>query len=224
MRAIREAALHVSTVDDSVQIRKTAAFRAWLEMLVGDSPAAEMYFLSADRLELANELFSKHLYSLRGAWWGEFLARTGRPGPARTLTDSNRTITTLRGWQEDVARCDRILARLDLMAGNPVAAKQRLVMAATTFRDGHYLVELAATLPILADSARASGDLAAATRHVEETLNIAGPRGRILSQAAALAVRRRDQHDPSRTVADRRIARALTRPLTCGFSTILPSL
>jgi hypothetical protein len=36
--------------------------------------------------------------------------------------------------------------------------------------------------------------------------------------------RRRDQHDPWRTVADRRSGRALTPALTCGFPSILPGL
>jgi tetratricopeptide (TPR) repeat protein len=191
LRTTAEAAIHASSTNDLVQIRKAAAYEGWVAMLAGDSRAAEEYFLAADRIELASEHYSAHLYSLRGAWWGEFLARTGRPGPARTLTDRNREISTFSGWREDLARCDRLLARLDLAAGDPTTAERRLIVAAATYRDGDYLVELAATLPVLADSARASGDLAAATRHVEEAFSIAGPRGLLPSHATALVVRAR---------------------------------
>src|SRR6266508_6449073 len=38
----------------------------------------------------------------------------GRPGPARTLTDRNREISTEQGWNQSVARCNRVLAQLAL--------------------------------------------------------------------------------------------------------------
>ena len=37
------------------------------------------------------------LYSYRGSRWGEFLARTGRRGSARRLTDYNRNLSTDQG-------------------------------------------------------------------------------------------------------------------------------
>ena len=77
---------------------------------------------------------------------------------------------------EDVARCDRLLARLDLAAGDPTTARSRTTAAVATFRDGDVLVELAATLPVLAEGARVAGDLDAAARHVAEALSITGPR------------------------------------------------
>jgi hypothetical protein len=190
-RATAEAATHAATTNDPRQIRNAAAYQGRVAMPAGDSRAAEEYFLAADRLEYANSPANNHLLSQRGVWWGEFLSRTGRPGPARTLTNRNRKISTGYGWNQDVVRCDRLLARLDLAAGNPTTARRRLAAAAAAFRAGDYLVDLAETLPLLAEGARITGDLDAAARFVEEALTIAGPRGLLPSHAAALAMRAR---------------------------------
>jgi hypothetical protein len=112
-----------------------------------------------------------------------------------------------------VARCDRLLARLALAADDPTAAMSRAAAATATFRNGDFLVELAATLPALAEAARAAGDLDAAARHVAEALGIIGPRSLWAAHAAALAMRartcadqvaagRREQLDRGRDAAD----------------------
>ena len=66
-------------------------------------------------------------------------------------------------------------------------AGEHLAAAATCFRDGDYLTELATTLADLAEHAQASGDLDAADRHATEAITIAAPRGLVPAQAAALA-------------------------------------
>jgi tetratricopeptide (TPR) repeat protein len=190
-QAADEAKALATIADDPREIRESPGYRGWVAMLAGDSRAAEEQFLAADRITYVDPNSSSHLTSLMGSWWGEFLARTGRPGPARRLTERSREISTEEGWYENVARCDRLLARLDLAAGDPVSAVSRAAAAAATFRAGDYLVELAATLPLLADCVRVSGDLDAAARHVAEVLAITGPRGLLPAQAAALAVRAR---------------------------------
>jgi tetratricopeptide (TPR) repeat protein len=175
---------------DDLQIMKAVTCRGHMAMATGDSRVAERHFLSADLGHLSIKR-GKHLYALGGVWWGEFLARTSRSGPSRRLTDLHREIVADRGWNEDVARCDRLLARLDIAAEDLTTAEQRLTAAAATFRDGDVLLELAETLPVLAECARASGDLETAARHVDEALDITGPRGLLLSHATALTVRAR---------------------------------
>ncbi len=51
-----------------------------------------------------------------------------------------------------MARCDRMLGRLALAAGDTAAAGEHLAAAAGCFRDGDYLTELATTLADLAGS------------------------------------------------------------------------
>jgi tetratricopeptide (TPR) repeat protein len=186
-RAAREATTHAATASAPWEAAVFPGYHGWVAMVAGDSLAAEAYFLAADRIEYAS--YRHHLVSTRGVHWGDLLGRTGRPDPARRLTDRNREISTEEGWNEDVARCDRVLARLDLAADDPTSAVSRATAAAATFRNGDYLVELAATLPVLADCARAGGDLDAAARHVAEALSLTGPRGLLLAHPAALAVR-----------------------------------
>jgi tetratricopeptide (TPR) repeat protein len=187
--AARRAAAEAATSGNTYgSMRNSMGFQGWVAMLAGDSRAAEAHFLAADRINYADPK-RNHISSQAGCWWGEFLARTGRPGPARRLTDRNREISTEHGWNENIARCDRLLARLDLGADDHTTAKFRATAAAATFRDGDYLLELAETLPVLAETARAAGDLDDATRQVAETLSITRPRSLLLAHAAALAVR-----------------------------------
>jgi hypothetical protein len=51
--------------------------------------------------------------------WAQWLARTGREGPAGDLTRRNADISRRYGWTADVARCDHMLGRLALAAGIP---------------------------------------------------------------------------------------------------------
>jgi hypothetical protein len=173
-------------------IRRSHAYAGWLAGLAGDTVAAEEHFTAADRTEVANNNFEgDHLSSIWGAQWAEWLASTGRPGPAGVLTNRNTEISRGYGWNEDVARCDRTLGRLALAAGDTAGAGEHLAAAAECFRNGNELTELAATLVDVAEHARLAGDLDAAERHAVEAITIAAPRGLMLAHSAALAAQAR---------------------------------
>jgi hypothetical protein len=93
------------------------------------------------------------------------------------------------GANADAARCDQVLGRLTLAAGDVAAAGEHLAAAATVFRNGDYLIDLAAILTDLARYAQVSGDLDGAERHATEAITIAAPRGLVPAHCAALAVR-----------------------------------
>jgi tetratricopeptide (TPR) repeat protein len=163
--------------------------------LAGDTAAAELQFLAADRINY--HIRNDHLSSLGGVWWGEFLARIGRPGPARRVTTRDLAISQRNSWSGDVARCRTVLARLDLVDRDLAAAGEHLAAALRIFRHGDYLVDLAEVLTVAADHARRTGHVDAAADHVAEALEIAAPRGLTPTQAAALTVRAHiaaDQH------------------------------
>lgn len=128
--------------------------------------------------------------------------RSGRPGPARALADRNAAICRSHGWNQGVAGCDRMLGRLALAAGHTAAAGRHLAAAAAMFRDGDFLTELAATLPDLAEHARADGDLDGAERHAAEAIAIAAPRGLVLAHCGGLAARARIRASQAITTAD----------------------
>jgi tetratricopeptide (TPR) repeat protein len=186
-RAAAETLIH--TASARVEMRNSTASRGWVLMLAGDICGAEECFIKADLIDFADDPDGEHLYAVNGVQWGDLLARTGRRGPCRRLTDRNRRVCVRHGWNDDVARCDRLLGRLDLVAGDPAEATRRVGAAATTFREGDYLIELAETLSVLADCAHSLGNFDAADRHVHEALDIAGPRRLRLSYVAALTVR-----------------------------------
>ena len=165
----------------------------WLADLAGDTPASEAAFTAGDRIHHAEFPDGGHLSSSSrsGLQWVEFLARTGRTNPALRLTQHNRQVSTDHGWTGNLARCDRVLARLSLTSGNPGEAVTRAAAATAVFRDGEFLLELAQTLPVLADATRVAGDLDAAHRHATEAIDLAGPRGIVPAHAAALAARAR---------------------------------
>ncbi|MFF5292610.1 SIR2 family NAD-dependent protein deacylase [Paractinoplanes globisporus] len=195
LQAAEHAATAADRAGDRGEIMYGAAYRGWLLMLAGETLAAEEQFLAADRVQHADDYEGKHLYSFRGVRWAELLARTSRTGPARALTERNRAVCLRNGWNADLARCDQLLGALDLADGDAEQGLERVAAAAATFRDADYLVHLAETLPVLAECARADGDLDAAERHATEALNLAGPRGFAPAQAAALIVRARIHAD-----------------------------
>jgi hypothetical protein len=158
--------------------------------IAGESIAADKCFTEADRVQLHHGSES-HIYSLGGALWGDFLLRTGRLTTARKLTEDNRLICERNRWNQGIARCDRLLARCDLIEGDLRSAEWRLENAAATFRDGDFLVELAMTLPDVAEHRRLAGDLSNAERICTETINLAGPRQLVPSHSRALSIRAR---------------------------------
>jgi tetratricopeptide (TPR) repeat protein len=176
---------------DWSKIRNAHARLGWLASLSGDAVQAEVQFMAADRIGVANYSEGKHLYALSGNQWAEWLVNTGRAAPAQALTGRNLGICRRSGWNADLALCNRFLGCLALGAGDTAAAGDHLTAAADCFRDGDYLIELASTLPDLAEHARAAGNLDTAERYVAEAITIAAPRQMAPAQSAALAVRAR---------------------------------
>ncbi len=88
-----------------------------------------------------------------------------------------------------MARCDRLLGRLDLAGGHHRLAGQRLEAAARTFRDGDLLTEGAQTLPDLAEHARRTGEFDHAEQLCAQAIAAAGPCGLVPTHARALAAR-----------------------------------
>jgi tetratricopeptide (TPR) repeat protein len=200
--AAAEALTCAQAIDDPREIRDSRAYLGWLADRAGDPAAAEQQFMAADQIEVAIDPDGDHMYSDRGARWADWLARTGRPGPARVLTDRNAEICRMYGWNNHVARCDGLLGRMDLAAGDTATASGRLAAAAEGLRDGDYLTELAEILPDLAACAQAAGDLDAAERHTTEAITIASPRGLVPAQCAALTARARIRAAQAVTSAD----------------------
>jgi SIR2-like domain len=189
--AAAESLACAEEADSQVEVINGHAYLGWLADLVGDVVEAEQQFTVADQIQYADDYEGDHLYSYLGILWADWLARTERPGPARTLTIRNVEICRRNGWNQDVARCDRLLRRPALAAGDTAAAREHLAMAAAVFRDGDYLIELATTLTDMAEDARIRGDLDGAERCAAEAITIAAPRGLVPAQCGGLAARAR---------------------------------
>jgi tetratricopeptide (TPR) repeat protein len=189
----REAAAEALTCAETVGhrdgIRTSHAVLGWLAGLTGDSAAAENHFTIADRIDLIGH--GRHLSSFTRALWARWLARTGRPGPARDLTRRNADISRKNGSNNDLARCGQILGDLALAAGDMATARTHLTAAVAAFRHGDCLTELADALTSIAACVQASGDLDAAERYLAEAINIAAPRSLIPAHVTALAARAR---------------------------------
>jgi hypothetical protein len=189
--AASEALAIARMLNDPTEEKNSYVFLGWIADLAGDTPTGEQSYINADQIEYADDSDGDHLYSRRGVWWGENLARTGRSGLAQRLIDRNRQICMSEGWNQNVAQCDRVLAQLDLAAGHSETGLARALHAVGVFRDGEYLLELADALAVLADATRACGNLDLALRHANEALDRAGPRGQVITQTAALTARAR---------------------------------
>jgi tetratricopeptide (TPR) repeat protein len=189
--AAAEALTFAEAGGDRAQVHRAHVSLAWAAVVVGDAAEAEQHFTTADQIQIADDQESDHLYSLSGTDWGDWLARTARLGPAQVLITRNAEICRSYGWNDDLARCDHLLGRLALAAGDTVGVGEHLEAAAGVFRDGDFLTELATTLTDLASWSQVAGDLDAAERHVTEAITIAAPRGLMPAQSAALAARAR---------------------------------
>ena len=132
---------------------------------------------------------------LDGTWWGHLLCDTGRTAVARRLADAGLSASSDEGWNETVARWERVLARCDLADGRVGDAEPRLRRAEATFRDGDMVLELAETLVVLAEQRRRAGSLDEAGRACSEAIDIAGPRELVPTHASALAARARIRAD-----------------------------
>jgi len=200
--AAAEALACAQAAYDTQQTLTSHAYLGWVAGLAGDTAEAERQFTAADQIQVADDSAGDHLYSMRGSQWAEWLARTGREGPTRALTERNAEICQEYGWNDHLARCDRMLGRLALASGDIAAAGEHLAAAVAVFRDGDVLSELAVTLADLAEHARAAGDLDAADRHATEAITIAAPRGLVPAQSAALAARARIRAGQACAAAD----------------------
>jgi len=201
--AATEALACAMRASDRHNIRCSREYLGWLAGLSGDPIEAEEQFTAADQIQVADDPAGDHLYGLSGIQWADWLARSGRTGPAEVLAQDSRTICDRNGWNEELARCDWVLGRLALTGGRTEAAGARLASAIQCFRDGDYLVELAITLPDLAEHARLTGDLDGAERHATEAITIAAPRGLVPAQSSGLAARARSCADRAAATGDR---------------------
>ena len=132
--AAAKALTSAQAANDREEIRNSHAYLGWVAGLADDAAEAERHFTAADQIEVADSPVGNHMYSLRGVQWAEWLARTGREGPARALTERNAEISRGNHWNEDVARCDWMLGRLARAAGDTTAAGEHLAAAAGSFR------------------------------------------------------------------------------------------
>ena len=203
---------------DDHQVRDAHACLAWAAGLAGDTARAEQHFLIADQLEFAGDPDGNHLYSNRGVWWAESLARTGRRWAAQLLTDDNETLCRASGWNDPLARCERLLGQFALADDDELPEAGRcLTSAATRQRDAGYLPDLAETLPHLATWAHTTGTPGAAAEHLTEAIAISAPRGLVSARLTALTTRARLNATQAITQARRTPALPWTwpPPATC---------
>jgi hypothetical protein len=198
--------------------------RAELSALTGDHADADAHYMAADVIFLAHDRRRTHLCSAQGAWWADWLVRTGRCEAADVLLSHNKALSAAHGEHQNVARCDRVLATLSTCRGDLHEAYELLTAAMRTFRAGDYLVELAAVLADLAECARQTGLLELGERHAAEAIAIAAPRGLVAAESAGLAALARIQADrgltsapdglaPCRATADVALRRAVEHRL-----------
>ena len=189
---------------DRMMMRGARAYLGAAHDLAGAVAEAERCFTDADRVAHAGGFDGSRHFSVRGAWWADFLLRSGRPEAARRLSEANRAICARKGWNNDVARCGWVLGRCDLLGGDPSAAGARLDAAAVVFRDGEMVVDLAATLADVAEQRRQVSRLNDAEEACDEAIGLAGPRDLVPSHARALAARSRVRADRFAATGDLR--------------------
>jgi tetratricopeptide (TPR) repeat protein len=191
-----EALGHIEGDDKfTAHVRDCLVYLASANHIAGDTATAERRFLTADVLNLRDDPDGDHLYSARGTRWATFLGLTGRAEASWKLAEAGRRIAAEHGWNEDAARCDRLLGWLASRHDSGSPATQRLEDAVATFWGGDYVPELAETLIVLAEHHRRCGRLDEAMKTASEAVLLAGPRGMVPVHAGALCARARTRAD-----------------------------
>ncbi len=168
--------------------------------LAGETRLAEEHFLAADELRL--RATGDHIASVLATEWALFLLRTGRAQAARVLTEHGLAISDRYGWNDDVARCNRVLGQCALAEGDVVDAEHWIRDAMATFRSGDMVTELAPTLVLLAERHRRMGEHDEAERLAAEAINLAGPRFLRPAHGEALVARAQIRLDRATATGD----------------------
>ncbi len=196
-------------INNNDRIRNARTSLAWVADKNGDLERSTLEFELAGRIQAASD--GRKLYSVDGTWLADFLVRIGKVALARSVTIENLRICESQGWNADIGRCSRVLGRCDIAGRKLDAASANLERAIAVFRDGDYLLEMADTLPDVAECHRLSGDLDEGERICTEVIiALAGPRELIPALAAALSVRgliRTDRYAAGREPLDLERAR-----------------
>jgi tetratricopeptide (TPR) repeat protein len=121
--------------------------------LSGQLAAASRNFAAADSNSQSN--LSSPLQSGAGVYWSEHRLRLGEMEAAHVLTEKNRAICERLGWNDDLARCNLLLGRLEFLAQKFASAERCITEAICVFRDGHQGMDLPAALFAMAQIRRA---------------------------------------------------------------------
>jgi tetratricopeptide (TPR) repeat protein len=130
--------------------------KAWAEFLRGRLDDARDLYDTADRLQM--ELDGRHLYSQRGVQFAVFLLRTGEQQRARALAVANLDFSRRNDFIRTIGQSQRVLADLDMRAGDHVSAGRNYEEALTLARRTSHL-------PALMEALVARGTWKTLTKH-----------------------------------------------------------
>ncbi len=146
-------------------------------------------FAAANAIQTRTHHQGAELYSFRGVQWATLLIRMGQTERSQVLTMANLRICERNHWQEDIARCHRLLGILATLAGDFTDATQHLDQSESVFRRAHQIKDLPATLLARADLERRQSEWDRALATVEAALRLAAPRKMLLNHTDALVLR-----------------------------------
>ena len=197
--------------DSAVDERDSRACRGEALSLLGELSAASRDFEMADAIERKNDPDNDALHSQRGIQWCSHRLRLGDAARGRWLTEANRVICKRFGWNSDLTRCDLLLVKLDLKAGNFDSAAQRIGDVVHIFREAR----LGQFLP---EALLAQAQLRRSLEDCEEALRLAARSGFAQMQCDALNLRallRREAGAHDKAVEDAH--QALEIAERCGY-------
>jgi len=132
-----EIAIGIATnAEDNTLVGNSLAYRATARFLLGDVSAAAADFRRATELE------REDLFSLRGVQEAECKVLLGDLGGALSQTHANREFAVENNWNEDLCRCNALLARLLAPADSARAAQHLHDARAFANRSGDVELQL----------------------------------------------------------------------------------
>ncbi len=190
-RHFSEALEIAKSLGNAPEMRDSRSYIAWVDSLRGAVERADVGFTEASKIKCPSIKSEASHYRRWKIYWVEHLLRLGCLQLARELIEENREACVSEGWNDEVARCEWLLAWIDTLEGNRAQAQRHLKFAKDIFTAGHLISELARTLVTEAECHLGVGAHEAALSSCERALDLAAPRNFRLTQSDALNLRAR---------------------------------
>ena len=214
----RQALDWAKQVDEKNYEMFSLAYLGHADFLLGKNKEAKKYFQQANELEKERDPTKKWLISVRGIRYAELLARSGERELAEEVTKENLALCQKIPSINDIPRCYRLLAGLNLEKPDYSQAEEYLNKGIEIARNIGLQDEIAKLHLGFARLYLAQNNQRDADKAIKETLSICAQSGYKIIEIDARNVLAKIYHAADQPVLARQeVEKALAMSEECGY-------